>query len=121
MIFGHSLGGLFDLQTLFTKPESFQCYIAGSPSIHWNEALILEQEAAFRKALSAKGGQLKLYIATAEQERGHPSGMTEHAAELFARLSTYPKEQLQVAYHEFEGEGHVSVLPSLINRMLRFV
>ncbi|WP_168121309.1 alpha/beta hydrolase-fold protein [Paenibacillus sp. HB172176] len=138
-IFGHSLGGLFVLQTLFTKPESFQCYIAGSPSIHWNKALIHEQEEAFREKLpglfppdgapeSTEAPQssevekpLKLYITTAEGEQGHPSGMTAHAIELFERLSAYPKEQLRVAYHEFEGEGHVSVLPALINRMLRFI
>ncbi|MDR6881146.1 alpha/beta hydrolase-fold protein [Bacillus sp. 3255] len=47
-ILGHSLGGLFVLQTLFTRPQTFQTYVAGSPSIHRNPRLIREQEDWFR-------------------------------------------------------------------------
>lgn len=36
-LFGHSLGGLFVLHTLFEHPDAYQTYIAGSPSIHWNK------------------------------------------------------------------------------------
>ncbi len=31
--FGHSVGGLFDVHVLFTRPESFESYVATSPSI----------------------------------------------------------------------------------------
>lgn len=44
-LFGHSYGGLFALHALFTRPELFDCYIASSPSIWWNDRFI-EQEAA---------------------------------------------------------------------------
>ncbi|MDR6881145.1 hypothetical protein [Bacillus sp. 3255] len=40
--------------------------------------------------------------------------MTENTRALYERLVLLPKDALQVAYKEFEGEGHVSVLPGLI-------
>ena len=36
-IAGVSASGLFTLYTLFKKPETFQRYFAGSPSINWDE------------------------------------------------------------------------------------
>ena len=36
-IAGSSFGGLFALYTLFHHPDTFNCYIIGSPSIGWDE------------------------------------------------------------------------------------
>ncbi|WP_264740150.1 alpha/beta hydrolase [Cytobacillus firmus] len=47
LFFGHSLGGLFGLYALFTKPEAFQSYMISSPSIWWNDQCILELEPEF--------------------------------------------------------------------------
>ena len=46
-LFGHSFGGLFVLHVLFTRPESFQSYVAASPSITWGEPAITAAEARF--------------------------------------------------------------------------
>ncbi|KAE8346766.1 hypothetical protein BDV24DRAFT_147400 [Aspergillus arachidicola] len=46
-LFGHSYGGLFVLNTLFTQPTSFDTYIAASPSIWWNERFILTKVPQF--------------------------------------------------------------------------
>lgn len=45
---GDSYGGLFALYTLFDKPESFQRYIIGSPTVYWDNRIILDYE---KKAL----------------------------------------------------------------------
>jgi predicted alpha/beta superfamily hydrolase len=37
MLMGHSLGGLFTLNTLLSEPERFQKYVAISPSLWWND------------------------------------------------------------------------------------
>ncbi|MCT7909699.1 alpha/beta hydrolase-fold protein [Arcobacter lacus] len=42
-LFGHSYGGLFTLYTFLNHPESFQFYMAASPSIWWNDFYILKQ------------------------------------------------------------------------------
>lgn len=48
ILFGHSLGGLFTLYALHTRPEAFQGYAAISPSLWWNEGYLkpmLQQQA----------------------------------------------------------------------------
>jgi len=36
IVYGHSVGGLFAMYTLFTEPDLFSAYIAGSPWFQWN-------------------------------------------------------------------------------------
>ncbi|WP_082592715.1 alpha/beta hydrolase [Paenibacillus sp. Soil766] len=120
-IFGHSLGGLFVLQTLFTQPQTYQTYIAGSPSIHWNKVILKEQEDQYTANLGFTQSNHKLLITTGELEQGHPSNMNENARELYERLALLPREKLHADFYEFEGEGHVSVLPGLVSRAVRFM
>src|SRR5690606_18835970 len=40
---GHSFGGLFALRVLLSRPESFQKYIALSPSIWWDDRRLLKE------------------------------------------------------------------------------
>ena len=68
-IFGHSLGGLFVLHTLLSKPQAFSTYIAGSPSIHWNPAGIAEQERGFAQLVKGQAVRLNALITVGEQDR----------------------------------------------------
>ncbi|KAG6033905.1 hypothetical protein E4U40_004671 [Claviceps sp. LM458 group G5] len=48
-LFGHSYGGLFSLNALYTKPTLFDAIIAASPTIWWNKDSIVNfQEKNFR-------------------------------------------------------------------------
>lgn len=40
-LFGHSLSGLFVLDTWLTQPDAFDCYVALSPSLWWDDAALL--------------------------------------------------------------------------------
>ncbi|WP_083585647.1 alpha/beta hydrolase [Clostridium kluyveri] len=121
-LFGHSLGGIFVLHMLFTKPDTFQTYVAGSPSIHWNKKPILEEEQKFLMSIKSKelSCNINIMIAVGELEKEQVIPMNYNARELSRRLSVYQNKGLRVQFHEFEGENHVSVLPVLINRALRF-
>lgn len=119
-IFGHSLGGLFVLHALFTRPESFRTYIAGSPSIHWNKQLLLNEEQMFVNHVALADTNVDILLATGGLERSHKSGMAGNAKELAARLSALASHGVRVEFKEFEGESHTSVLPALISRSLRF-
>ena len=44
---GHSLGGLFAIHSLTTKPKLFDAYIAIDPSLHWNNGAVLAGAEAF--------------------------------------------------------------------------
>lgn len=49
-LFGHSYGGLFSLNALFTNPELFTFVAAASPSISWSDySVVTFQEGEFRK------------------------------------------------------------------------
>ncbi|KPV55942.1 enterobactin esterase [Paenibacillus sp. A3] len=119
-IFGHSLGGLFVLHALFTRPGTFQTYVAGSPSIHWGKRILLEEERQFASRLEKEPSSLGVLLAVGEREKDHHSHMNDNAKELAGRLSALASRGVRVKFHEFEGEGHVSVLPVLISRALRF-
>ena len=55
VLVGHSFGGLFAVYTLLTKPELFDAYIAISPSLHWDDLLVLKKAVnLFKRKLSFK-------------------------------------------------------------------
>ncbi len=119
-ILGHSLGGLFVLHTLFTRPASFGTYIAGSPSIHWNRRIILKEENNFSLRLQKESFNINLMLTAAELEKKLPFFVNETVKELSDRLSVLKNRGLQVKFLEFKDENHVSALPLLINQSLRF-
>lgn len=63
---GYSIGGLFGLYTLFTKPEIFNRYIIGSPSLTWDNYSIYN----FEESSSEKIGEKKigLFISVGSEE-----------------------------------------------------
>lgn len=66
VLYGHSFGGLFTLFSLFTDPGVFDVYIAGSPSIWFNEGAISEQEAVFTSTESTSKPILYINSGTGE-------------------------------------------------------
>lgn len=44
---GHSLGGLFALHGLFTRPELFDAWISVSPSLHWDDRYLFRRANEF--------------------------------------------------------------------------
>jgi predicted alpha/beta superfamily hydrolase len=52
MLWGHSLGGLFTLTTMFRHPEAFHTYLISDPSIWWDGRHVLEHEPAFSRQVN---------------------------------------------------------------------
>lgn len=44
---GHSFGGLFAINSLVTRPEVFDAYIAISPSLQWNDQRLVDRAETF--------------------------------------------------------------------------
>ncbi|MDF2936170.1 MAG: esterase [Paenibacillaceae bacterium] len=136
---GHSMGGFLVLHALFTRKPVFRTYVAGSPSIWWNGNELLEEEAVFRRKLEEEAGdalaagypgrredqecsqkpERMLLIAAGGHEGGGDSRMLENAMEMGARLSALHSLSLNVVVKEFEGEGHISVVPALLAKGIR--
>lgn len=138
-LFGHSLGGLFVLQTLFTRPEAFGTYLAVSPSIWWNDRAILKDEAAYRERVAdGSVAAPKLFVSVGALEQTPPKvtppGMTpavaaehvargrmvDNAADLSERLAKASNGEGRVVHHTFEGETHNSVPWRSLNAALDF-
>jgi predicted alpha/beta superfamily hydrolase len=68
---GHSYGGLFALDALFTHPSMFKAVIAVSPSLSWDDDLPIRQAASFfedRDTLDTT-----LFVSMANEEEGDPT------------------------------------------------
>jgi predicted alpha/beta superfamily hydrolase len=134
-IFGHSFGGLFVLNALFTRPGTFRSYMAASPSIWFGNRTILGKRDAFLAGPPpVLRSDLLVTVGDAEQASTDPESqgagdtakidwikknrMVENAAELAGSLSG--TSRLNVTFKQFEGENHSSVLLPAIGRSLRF-
>lgn len=131
-IVGHSFGGLFVMHALFTRPESFQTYIAISPSGWWNDYALLAEEKAFTKGLGTLKSPVRLLIEVGELELAGEEGPAAALAptsaskefgttrEFAERLMKLGSENLTVKYEQFEGENHGTVVPPAMIEAFQF-
>lgn len=129
-LFGHSLGGLFALYTLFSRAELFRSYVAASPSIWWHGQAILPYEHRFIARKITQPTRLMISVGALEQprddiseaqrERLRQADMVRRASAMADRLREQ-KPDLVTAFVEFAGENHGSVVPAAISRGLRFM
>ena len=67
---GHSFGGLFALNALFTRPQMFDAVLAVSPSLNWDDDLSVRQAGTFFEGRKELG--VTLFVAMANEEEGGP-------------------------------------------------
>lgn len=65
-IIGESLAGLFVMETFFTKPETFDFYIAMDPSLWWNNRYLMKNADSLLTKLPNK--DIKLWFAGSSAE-----------------------------------------------------
>jgi predicted alpha/beta superfamily hydrolase len=139
VLFGHSLGGLFALHTLFMHPESFNTYLVLSPSIWFNNRVVLGHEAAFAAAVKSGKVAPRVFVAVGGEEEKLPAvlppGMTReqveksvagaamvhNARDLGERLKALSGAPGYAARAQvFEGETHISVAWASVIPFLNF-
>ena len=118
-LFGHSLGGLFVLQTLYSSPYFFNTYIAGSPSLHWDSQFFKVQRKLFAEKIKQANLDLNVFIGVGELEKSYSSGMNKNAYDIYEELKKYKEYGMHADFMEFKDENHGSVLLPLINRAIR--
>ena len=141
-LMGYSLGGLFTLHVMFHHPEAYRSYVAGSPSIWWNDREVLGGEAGFAKAVRAQEVAPRLLITSDRWEQdvnapGMPlagaardgalasmtsARMVDNAKELAARLKALKGGPgYEVVYTLFPEETHETGIPASTSRGVAFV
>lgn len=121
-LIGDSYSGLFALYTLFTEPDTFRRYVIGSPSIYWDNRVILKLEEDYSKMHKAL--EARVFISVGELEAVYEpifAQMVANVKELVATLYQREYVGLRLASHIFECETHLSVIPATFSRGLREV
>ncbi|KAI0884424.1 IroE protein [Annulohypoxylon maeteangense] len=135
-LYGHSLGGLFSLHTLFTHPNSFDCFIASSPSIWWHNEFILKEEATFSKkqsnVINSQKPSLIMFVGGQEQnpprrrgesdeehqkreKRHNERRMVSNVFDMYCRLKSSGNLH-NISSHVYEGEDHGTVIACSVSR-----
>jgi predicted alpha/beta superfamily hydrolase len=106
ILIGHSLGGLFAVNALVTRPEVFSAYLAISPSLWWeDQAAVTAAKSFFESHQDLKGD---LYMAIGD-EGGEMLGAAWRLAAIMEEHRT-PEFRWQFKRSEQESHGTIPYL-----------
>lgn len=124
---GHSYGSLLGVELLLTRPETFDAYILGSPSLWFDGGVLFERERAYARA--HKELRATIYFGIGGLERLSPgqkrsrseenADMVADLREFDAALKSHRYPGLKTRLEVFPGEDHASVFPILLTHGLR--
>jgi predicted alpha/beta superfamily hydrolase len=120
ILVGHSLAGLFVLDTFLERPHLFDAYIASDPSLWWDNNLLARKLVALSSGRPVKS--VRLYIAQANSPDSTPGEHDAHKAGITAFRAAFEaaKWPVRYSYQYFEDENHFSVPLQAIYRGLLF-
>ncbi len=107
MFAGHSLGGLFALHGLFTRPELFDAWISVSPSLHWDNRYLFRRANEFFAQPNVRATSV---VVTIGDEGEDPRKNFEDFKKLVTRKAPKQVESLFVHFPD-EDQGSL-VMPS---------
>jgi predicted alpha/beta superfamily hydrolase/peptidoglycan/xylan/chitin deacetylase (PgdA/CDA1 family) len=113
---GHSFGGLFAAWTMLTHPDIFDNYVIVSPSIWYDDEMLLRLEEELAKDRRALPARAYLCAGSREDHR-----MPRDLRRLAEHLRERAYEGLRFESRILEGETHNSIFPSCLSNGLRYV
>jgi predicted alpha/beta superfamily hydrolase len=123
-LFGHSLGGLFALHALLTRPRAFARIVAVSPSLWWNGGALLRDLDACQATLPADRARVMIAVGgeeePAETPDEHPHAARRRAHRLVGNARAFAERLPADAFHILPGENHGSAVHAAIGAALRF-
>lgn len=115
-LMGESLGGLFVVDTLLDQPSMFHDYVAISPSLWWDDRLLLNDAATRLRA--ADGAGRRLYLAVADE-----GGTMQQGVDLLrAALGESRAETMEWRYSDRSSVAtHATIYHSAAEEALRWL
>lgn len=115
-IWGHSLAGLFAAYALLESPGTLHRYLLSSPSLAWDDHLLVKQAASYAAAHDRLPA--RIYSAFGAEE---PASAIEAWSAFFAELAAAGYPDLLTEVELVPGADHASVMPIAFVRGMRSV
>jgi predicted alpha/beta superfamily hydrolase len=124
---GHSYGSLLGLQLLLTRPNAFEHYILGSPSLWYDQGVMFERERDYARAHKDMPASVFFGIGARETlAAGKKRARSEDDADMVADLKEFNSALKSRRYpglatrvEVYADEDHASVFPFLLTHGLR--
>jgi uncharacterized protein len=115
-IWGHSLGGLFAAYTLLNSPGTFQRYLVSSPSLAWDDRLLVQEASSF----ASTGGPIgaRVYSAFGAEE---PESAIATWREFFTALESIDHPGLSTRAVLIPDTDHMTILPTAFVRGMAYL
>jgi uncharacterized protein len=115
-IWGHSLGGLFAAYALLHSPDTFQRYLMSSPSLAWDDGLLVNEAAS----LSSTGDPIRarVYSAFGAEE---PESAIAAWREFFAALESRGHPGLSTRAVLVPDTDHMTIWPTAFVRGMAYL
>jgi uncharacterized protein len=115
-IWGHSLGGLFAAYALLNSPDTFQRYLMSSPSLAWDDRLLVQEAASF--ASTARPIRARVYSAFGAEE---PESAIAAWTEFFAALESSDHPDLTTRAVLVPDTDHMTIWPTAFVRGMAYL
>ena len=121
-LFGHSFGGLFTLNTLFKYPQSFNRYIAASPSLWFDQNVLSKELQQFKdKKTEPKTPILVMTtVGTAEGRGRPPRGAQPSSSNFFEDFKTLKSDRLHYWHFNHPAEQHITNMYASLPKAILF-
>ena len=120
---GHSYGGLLGAHILLNTPRLFEHYILSSPSLWFDDDLLLKRA----KELAAKHGELPAHVLLLAGAKERPHGQRDEGDDIVGDIRRFETtlraaklRGLMIESQVISDEDHLSVAPSAFTRGLRW-
>lgn len=114
--FGHSLGGLLGAYILVEQPDLFNRYILGSPSLFWDNFVVVKR---LSDKSSMAAGNIKAVFTYVGGDEGDM--MIKPLDKFHEFLQVKTGGTIKTHSQVYQGENHLSVIPAAFSTAVKFV
>jgi predicted alpha/beta superfamily hydrolase len=109
LLIGHSLGGLFCVNTLLKHTKLFNGYLSIDPSLFWDNKILLKEANELLASKNYNG--TSFYLSIANQGYSDNDTLKDNAAafDLAKYLDSNNKNSLRYSWHYYKDDNHGSV------------